>query len=152
MVESERRTRFIFILHFRISFAGIFFELFLRIHHILDALKRRLNFFSLVESFGILEVKFVLALGAEMIEVLDNPLPDALFMKDVLAREENCLLHVFITNCAGEVMKLIQLVPLHFLQETHSLRQLFDAKEGVKCLFYVGDYLKPSDNGQENES
>jgi hypothetical protein len=57
----------------------------------------------------------VLALRAEVIEVLDDPLSDALLVKDVLAGEKNRLFHIFVADGASEVVELSQFLSFDFL-------------------------------------
>lgn len=54
----------------------------------------------------------MLALGTEVVEVLDDPLPDALLVEDVPARQKNGLFHVFIADSASQIVELSQLLPL----------------------------------------
>jgi hypothetical protein len=65
-----------------------------------------LSVFSLIILFYLIEVKLLLAFGAEVIEVFDNPLPDTLLMKYVFTGQLNSLIHVIIADCAGQVMKI----------------------------------------------
>jgi hypothetical protein len=86
---------------------------------------------------GVVEVELLLALGTEVVEVLDDPLADALLVEDVPAGEEDCVLHLLITDSAGEVVELLQLFPLDPLQVLHRPRQTSDSRIGVQRLLYL---------------
>lgn len=45
-----------------------------------------------------------------MVEIFDNPLPYALLMKYMITWQHNCIFHIIITNCAGKIMKFIQIL------------------------------------------
>lgn len=75
------------------------------------------------------EIKLLLALGTEVIQIFDDPLPDAFLMEDMIARQHDCILHVIITNCAGEIMKFIQILSFEPLQQRHRGGQFSDAVE-----------------------
>jgi hypothetical protein len=51
------------------------------------SIKRSLLFFLLlfIDILNLIKVELMFALGTEMIQILDDPLPNALFMEDVSA-------------------------------------------------------------------
>lgn len=56
------------------------------------------------------KIKLLLALWTEVVEIFDNPLPDALLMEYMVARQHYCVFHIIIANCAGKIMKFIQIL------------------------------------------
>jgi hypothetical protein len=126
--------------------------LLFRVSQILHAIEGRLCLDGLIEQVCVFEVKFVFALRTEVVEILDDPLADALLVKDVFAGEQNSFGHILIANCAGEVVELVQLLSSDLLQQSHGLGEFLDAKEGVESLLDVGDDFKASDEGQEDKA
>jgi len=67
----------------------------------------------------IIEVELSFALGAKVIQIFDDPLPDALLMEDVLAGQHHRLFHVVVAHRASEIVELLQLLPFHLFQLLH---------------------------------
>ena len=86
-----------------------------------EVIKVFLLFHDLLLIFLIdfLEVKFLLALRTEVIQIFDDPLPDAFLVEYMIAGQHDCVLHVIVANCAGEIVKLIQIISLKPLEQRH---------------------------------
>ena len=61
------------------------------------------------------------AFRTEMIQIFDNPLSDTFLMEDMSTRQQDRLFHVFVTNSAGKIMELIQLLSFYLFEISHSL-------------------------------
>jgi hypothetical protein len=63
-------------------------------------------FVSLILS-NLIEIKLLFALWAKVIQILNNPLPNALLVEDVLAGKHYSVSHIVIADSTGEVVKLL---------------------------------------------
>jgi hypothetical protein len=70
--------------------------------------------FLFVFLFFIIKVELLFTLGTEMIGILDDPLPEAFFMEEVLAREKGGFSHVLEADHTCIVMVLLDLLLINF--------------------------------------
>lgn len=95
-------------------FVILLLSMFFHIFHIEFILNKRLKIYNLnnlfiihflifntVLLFDMIKIELPFTFGAEMIQILNNPLSNALFVEDMLAGQHYCISHVIIANSTG---------------------------------------------------
>lgn len=114
-------------------------------------IERSLLLLGGIQGLNIVEVEFMLALGAEMVEILDDPLPNALLVEDVSAGQQHTFSHVLIANSASQIMEIVELISFQLLEESHCLGQFLDPAIGVIGLLDISNDLEATEDSQKDE-
>lgn len=84
-----------------------------------------LFFLFFVIDFG-LKVELLFTLGAKMIGIFNNPLPETLIMEKVFTRKQSCFSHILEAHHTGVIMMFFNFFKIDFLKIFHSISKFLN--------------------------